>query len=67
MSSTSRLITDCDTELRTSTIGEAPETVTVSSSVPTASSAVTVAVNDADSRMPSRRTVRKPVSMNVTT
>ena len=67
VSSISRLITDCDTELRTSTIGDAPDTVTVSSSWPTASSTLTVAVNEAPNRMPSRRTVRKPGSVKVTT
>ena len=56
-SSVSRVITACDTELRTSTSGAAPETVIVSSSCPTESSAFTLAVNDAPRRMPSRRTV----------
>ena len=41
-------------------------TVIDSSSWPTCSSALTVAVNAADRRMPSRRTVRKPGSVKVT-
>src|SRR5262245_406699 len=48
-------------------MGEVPATVIVSSMLPTFSSAFTVAVNAPVSRMPSRRTVAKPVSENVTT
>ncbi len=65
-SSVSRVITACDTVLRTSTSGAAPETVTVSSSWPTDSSTLTVAVNEAPRRMPSRRTVLNPGNENVT-
>ena len=50
----------------TSTIGESPDTVTVSSSVPTRISAFTVAVNEAGSSIASRLTVLKPGSVNVT-
>jgi hypothetical protein len=56
----------CEPELRMSTIGAWPETVTVSSSAPTAISALTVAVNSAGSSMPSRFSVLKPASVNVT-
>ena len=50
-----------------STVGASPDTVIVSSTPPTRSSALTVAVNDAVSSMPSRFTVLKPGSVNVTT
>ena len=63
---TSRLITRCWTTFWTSTTGLAPDTVTVSCSVPTRISAFTVAVNAADNSMPSRLTELKPVSVNVT-
>src|SRR5437867_5203778 len=66
VSSTSRFMTDCDTEPRTSTSGETPVTVTASSIVPTAISAFTVEVNDTGSMMPSRRTCLNPVSVKVT-
>ena len=59
-------MTVCRRMLCTSTIGDSPVTVTVSSSAPTFSSASTVAVNVPVSSMPSRRTVLKPVSVNVT-
>ena len=49
-----------------STIGASPETVTVSCSAPTLISAFTVAVNSAGSWMPSRFSVLKPCSENVT-
>ena len=49
-----------------STIGVSPVTVTVSSTAPTRMSAFTVAVNDPLSSMPSRLTVLKPGSVNVT-
>ena len=49
-----------------STIGVSPVTVIVSARLPTRSSALTLAVNDPVSSMPSRLTVLKPVSANVT-
>ena len=49
-----------------STIGLAPVTVTVSSTAPTRSSALTVAVKPTVSSMPSRRTVENPGSVKVT-
>ena len=52
--------------LCTSTIGDAPVTVTVSCTAPTRISASTVAVNEPVSSMPSRRDVLKPASENVT-
>src|SRR5262245_7782316 len=66
VSSTWRFITDCDTEPRTSTSGETPDTVTASSIVPTARSALTVDVNDTGRMMPSRFTCLNPASVNVT-
>ena len=63
---TSRVITFCCVTFCTSTIGAWPDTVMVSSSEPTRMSAFTVAVNAAVSSMPSRFTVLKPVSANVT-
>jgi hypothetical protein len=59
--STSRLAVVC-----TSTSGVAPDTVIISSTVPTGSSALIVAVKFASMTIPSRFTVRKPVSSNVT-
>ena len=50
----------------TSTTGDCPDTVTVSSSDPTRSSPFTVAVNAADNSMPSRLNVLNPVSVKVT-
>ena len=50
----------------TSTIGLSPVTVIVSSTVPTFMSALTFAVNAVVSSIPSRLTVLKPVSVNVT-
>ena len=64
--STSASITRCLVALCTSTIGDAPVTVTVSSSVPTRRSALTVALNDPVNSTPSRFTVLKPVSEKVT-
>ena len=65
-SSVSRASTACVRTLRTSTVGLAPVTVTVSSSDPTFSSALTGAVNPALSVTPSRFTTLKPGSVNVT-
>ena len=50
----------------TSTTGDSPVTVMVSSSVPTCSWAPTVAVNVPVSSMPSRTTTANPGSVNVT-
>ena len=50
-----------------STMGVSPVTVIVSCSVPTFRSALIVAVNEPVSSMPSRLTLLKPVSENVTT
>ena len=63
---TSAVITRCCRVVCTSTVGDAPVTVIVSSSAPTRSSAFTVAVNAPVSSMPSRLTVLKPGSVNVT-
>ena len=49
-----------------STIGLSPETVIVSSTEPTFMSALTFAVKAEVSSMPSRLTLLKPVSVNVT-
>jgi hypothetical protein len=51
----------------TSTIGLSPVTVTVSSRAPRLNCAFTVAVKLPVSLMPSRLTVLKPVSVNVST
>ena len=48
------------------TTGVSPVTVIVSSTPPTASSALTVAVKEPASSMPTRRTLEKPGSENVT-
>jgi hypothetical protein len=58
--------TCCVTACCTSTTGDAPETVTVSSSAPTRSSPLTGAVKLAGSSTPSRFTVEKPGRLNVT-
>jgi hypothetical protein len=50
-----------------STSGDSPDTVTVSSIVPSRMSAFTVAVNPACRMMPSRRNVLKPGRTKVTT
>jgi hypothetical protein len=63
---TSRSMICCDRVLCTSTIGDSPVTVMVSSSAPILSSAFTVATKFPDSSMPSRLTVVKPGSANVT-
>ena len=63
---TSPLTVACRLTLWTSTIGVSPVTVMVSSTAPTLRSALTVAVNEPVSSMPSRLTVLNPVSVNVT-
>ena len=63
---TSLLTVCCTLALCTSTIGVSPVTVIVSSSAPTFRSPFTVATNVPVSSMPSRRTVLKPGSVNVT-
>ena len=50
----------------TSTMGDAPDTVIVSSSEPTFKSALRVIVKFAGSSTPSRETVEKPASVKVT-
>ena len=65
-SSTSYFSTCCVRTFCASTTGLAPVTVIVSSTAPTRISALTVGVKPADSSIPSRRTVEKPVSVNVT-
>jgi hypothetical protein len=62
----SRVTTRCVTTFCTSTVGVSPVTVIVSSSEPTRRSTLMFAVNDAVSSTPSRRTVLKPCSANVT-
>ena len=62
----SLLIVCCVRALCTSTIGVSPVTVIVSSRAPTLRSPFTVATNVPDSSMPSRFTVLKPGSVNVT-
>ena len=57
----SPLIVVCRRTLCVSTIGVSPVTVIVSASAPTFRSALTTAVNEPVSSMPSRRTVLKPV------
>ena len=64
--STSSPMTRCLVALCTSTIGDSPVTVTVSSTAPTRISGLIVAANEPASSMPSRRTVLKPVRVNVT-
>ena len=59
-------ITFCCRTFAVSTSGVAPVTVIVSSRDPTSMAAFTVAVNPAGSSTPSRRTVLKPVNVNVT-
>jgi hypothetical protein len=63
---TSWLTTSWVREFWMSTTGEAPVTVTVSSTDPTAIEAFTVAENAPSSTMPSRFTVLKPGRVNVT-
>src|SRR6266850_1892246 len=62
-SSRSRDRTCCCVALFTSTIGDAPVTVTVSSIAPTFRSAFTVAVKPAGSSMPARLTTLKPATV----
>ena len=66
-SSVLRAIVCCWMTFCVSTTGAAPETVTVSSSVPTFSSAFTVVVNAVVNSRSSRLTVLKPGKLNVTT
>ena len=66
VSRTSRVNTVCLVRLCTSTSGDAPDTVIVSSSAPTFRSPLMVAVKLPVSSMPSRRTVLNPGSENVT-
>ncbi len=61
----SRSTTNCAVLLLTSTVG-VPDTVMVSSSVPTCICSLTGAENVPWIRMPSRRTVLNPVSVKVT-
>ena len=63
--STSRVSTCCLALLCTSTTGAAPDTVTLSWSVPTDRSMLIVAVKFAGSSTPSRIWVLNPVSENV--
>ena len=56
----------CRLTLCVSTMGVSPVTVIVSARLPTRSSALTLAVNDPVSSIPSRLTVLNPVSANVT-
>src|SRR6185503_12450946 len=58
--------TCCRAVFCTSTIGDSPVTVIVSSTAPTRMSAFTSAVNDPVSSTPSRRTVLNPGSVMVT-
>ena len=62
----SRLSTEVFAVEVTSTTGDAPVTVIVSSRAPTPSSAFSVAVNSDGRMTPSRLNVLKPVSVNVT-
>ncbi len=64
--SASRSMICCWRALCTSTTGDSPVTVIVSSSEPTFKSRFTVATKLPDSSMPSRLTVVKPVSVAVT-
>ena len=57
--------TSCRTVLCTSTIGELPVMVIVSSTPPTRNSTFTVAVNVPESEIVSRTTVEKPGMVNV--
>ncbi len=66
MASSASRFSTCDlVVLCTSTVGDAPETVRVSSSDPTFSSVFTVIVKSDGSSMPSRLTVEKPSSEKV--
>ena len=59
-------MTRCWMVFETSTTGVSPVTVIVSSTPPTAMSALTVAVNEPASSMPTRRTLENPASEKVT-
>ena len=61
-STTSRVITTWRLTFCTSTIGDVPVTVIVSSTAPTRRSASTVAVKPVVSSIPSRRTELKPAA-----
>jgi hypothetical protein len=63
---TSLLTVVCRLTLWTSTTGVTPDTVTVSSMVPTFSSAFTVAVNEPVSSMSCRLSELNPVNVKVT-
>src|SRR5262245_10826990 len=65
-SRTSLVSARCAFAFWTSTTGDSPLTVIVSARLPTLSSALTDAVNDPLSSMPSRLTVLNPVRENVT-
>ena len=65
-SRTWRVSTVCWSTLWVSTTGLSPDTVMVSSTAPTRSSAFTVAVNPVVSSTPSRLTVLKPGNVKVT-
>src|SRR5262245_30197224 len=68
MDDSSSLLTTCSRRaVFTSTTGLSAVTVSASDSEPTGRLASTVAVNCPDSSMPSRLTVEKPDSVNVTT
>ena len=62
----SRSMICCVRALWTSTMGDSPVTVIVSSTAPTLSSASTVATNVPDNSMPSRFTALNPGSVKVT-
>src|SRR6185503_6706041 len=64
---TSLSSTLCCFAFTTSTIGDSPLTVIVSSSAPTRSSALTCAASEPVSSIPSRLTVLNPASVKVTT
>ena len=64
--STSLSTTVCTRALCTSTIGDSPVTVMVSSRLPTRRSPLTVATKSPVSSMPSRLTVLNPGSVKVT-
>ena len=65
VSSVSREMFSWWTTFWTSMMGEAPETVTVSSTAPTPIVTSTLAVNPVVSSIPSRMKVLKPGSVNV--
>ena len=65
-STTSRVNTACRCVVCTSTVGDAPTTVTVSAISPTDNSMSTVAVNVPVSSMPSSTTVLNPSRLAVT-